>query len=118
MVSRYDEMKRVSQEHAESPMVGDYWHEMFTPIVVILDVRGEWLTICRKRKEVDLQHWEWDLEHEEDIRAHELFEWLSYKSIPGYWANVAPQKCKETADYWMENKSRFWAAENFIQGLA
>lgn len=48
-------------QHARNPEVGDYWHEMFCPVMVVLDVTSLHVIICKKKKDVDRDHWTWDV---------------------------------------------------------
>ena len=87
----YEQMKVVSDTHLRDPQRGDFWHEMFAPICVVLDVRPHSLTLCRKVQAVKQDKWTWDLSKKENM-SRELFRrWLSYDSIPGTWCHVIPR---------------------------
>jgi hypothetical protein len=47
-------------KHALNPEPGDYWHEMFTPIMVVLDVTSMHVVICDGTKPADKDRWSWD----------------------------------------------------------
>jgi hypothetical protein len=90
-----------NDDSAKNPQAGDFWHEMFTPIVVVVArPNDETVLICRKTTLVGVNHWEWDLTKCECLRVDEFKNYLSYESTPGYWANVVPKKMewvRETA---------------------
>jgi hypothetical protein len=74
---------------------------MFTPICVVVRTntiplvrpRSEFpivtgtVTICKKTKPVNDDYWEWDLSELEIMPVEAFRKWLSYDSIPGYWAD-------------------------------
>lgn len=47
-------------QHSRNPQIGDFWHEMFCPIMVVLDVTPLHVIICDKTKSIDRDHWTWD----------------------------------------------------------
>lgn len=98
--SYFDRMKEDNTKHVADPQPGDYWHEMFVPYVVVLAVDGDNLTVCRKRKDVDKDHWTWDLTQTSSMTKQELRELVTYGTIPGFVADVVPQ-------------SHMWAVEAF-----
>lgn len=92
-----------SEIHLNKPLVGDYWHDMYNPVCVVVKVDNETddVTICKKIKQVDDNHWTWDLDVTETISKENLKRWLAYSSTPniGYWADVLPEKHKWVADH-------------------
>jgi|PlaIllAssembly_1097288.scaffolds.fasta_scaffold20556_2 hypothetical protein len=96
----YNARKEETARRANNPQVGDYWNEMFSPICVVVKTDTTLLirprsstpiavgtiTICKKTKEVDADSWTWDLSVLETMTVDAFREWLSYGSIPGYWA--------------------------------
>lgn len=42
----------LDEEHFETPVPGDFWHEMYTPFFIVLAVDDEFVTICEKTKPV------------------------------------------------------------------
>jgi hypothetical protein len=82
-----------NDDSAKNPQVGDFWHDMFAPIaVVVARPNDETVLVCRKTMPVDADHWEWDLTKCECLMVDEFKTYLSYGSIPGYWADVVPKK--------------------------
>ena len=61
-MSRQEEQKLLNEKHFNYPEIGDYWHEMFCPYFIVLDIFQDKFWICDIRKEVDKDHWTWDLE--------------------------------------------------------
>lgn len=60
-MSRIDEQKKLNQEHFDFPRPGDFWQEMFCPYFIVLGIEDDLFWICDERKEVDNNHWTWDL---------------------------------------------------------
>ena len=83
--------KELNERHAKDPKLGDYWHEMFNGICVVIEVDLIHVTICKTKRSVGMNEWTWDLSNL-DIMTHEEFQrWLSYDTRPGYWADVIPE---------------------------
>ncbi len=70
-----------------NPLPGDYWNEMFCPYFVVLEVRDDTLIVCDKTKEVDANHWTWDLEKAKEVHR-DYMDCVKYQSIIGYVADV------------------------------
>lgn len=91
------EREALAEEHASNPQPGDYWHECFTPICVVIDLYYGFVIFCKTLKHLD-GGWTWDLDSLDAKPVAEFKRWLSYKTIPGYWAHVEP-------------RSHIWAVE-------
>jgi hypothetical protein len=82
-------------EHAANPLVGDYWHERFSPAFLVIDVSRFSVSFLSKTKRVpnDIT-WEqdlfWDVSHIETCTPKEFKRRVSYNSIPGTWCDVTP----------------------------
>jgi hypothetical protein len=81
----------INLEHVERPQAGDFWHEMFSPYVVVLAVDGDNLTVCRAQSYPDKDHWTWDLTKLSTITQAELRKLVTYGTIPGFVADCEPQ---------------------------
>lgn len=94
----YAEKHKKNVEHAENPVIGDYWMEMFTPILVVVGRPApEKVLICRKTRETDKDHWTWDLERLEVLSLTDFSEYLRYKSpdmCEKFWADCLPEHMK------------------------
>lgn len=82
------------------PKVGDFWHEMFVPIMVVIGVSDDAVTICDK---VDRGHetWTWDFSGIRKISRHEFAERPLYRSFAHgdhmgdkCWCDVMPEAHK------------------------
>lgn len=87
-----EKQKELNERHAVKPKPGDYWHEMFCPICVVLEIDDDCIIYCDKTKPTDEQHWTWDLEKTDIKTVDEFKEWLSYGTIPGFWCDVLPEQ--------------------------
>lgn len=92
MSSDHEQSHKTNQEHLSNPKVGDYWNEMFAPICVVVGrTQGE-VVVCRKIKEVDDNHWTWDLRYIERMSLADFRKKLTYDNRT--WCNVAPEPHK------------------------
>ena len=88
----YEQMKVVSDTHLRDPQPGDYWHEMFSPVCVVLEVLPHCIVLCRKIQALPQDKWTWNLAQRETMSRTEFKKWLSYShSVPGTWAQVIPR---------------------------
>lgn len=91
--------------HARNPQPGDYWHEMYCPVLVVLDVdKGKGLiTICKdiiyNSKE---DTWRWNLNKTEIMPLGFLATYLAYSGDPskGLWARVIPGHMLDVVKEW------------------
>lgn len=81
----------LNDKHLDDPQPGDYWHEMFCGICVILKRIRNQVVLCRTKKSIDKDHWTWDLDRLEIMTLDDFKAWLSYNSIPGCWCDVCPK---------------------------
>jgi len=82
--------KALNETHANEPKKGDYWHEMYTAICIVLEnTNGIIIYIVPDRKAMV-----WDEENPKTKTKAEFREWLSYDSIDGYWCDVMPEEYK------------------------
>lgn len=84
----YAEFQKRSLQHAETPEPGDYWTEMLCPVCVVVDVYGNNVIICKTKKNIDVDHWTWDLTKLEMMPKEKFRQWISYgDSGSGTWAD-------------------------------
>jgi hypothetical protein len=62
------------------PQIGDYWHEMFCPQLVVIGRKGDSVVVCDATKEVDSSHWTWDVERVTTLTLAEFKKRLCYSS--------------------------------------
>lgn len=95
--------RELAEIHLNDPKVGDYWHDMYHPVCVVVKVDSgtDTVTICKTKVAVDDDHWTWDLSVTETMTKDKLKSWLSYsgKANIGYWVDVLPEKHKWVADH-------------------
>jgi hypothetical protein len=86
--------EETDQAHASDPKIGDYWHEMFTPILVVLGRPSSTeVLICRKKKALD-DGWTWDFSGIETLSLADFRAYLSYKSpemAHKFWCTCLPE---------------------------
>ena len=105
-----DAMNATTLRHALNPKVGDFWHEMFYPIAVVLKVETSVLfqdriTICEKTKSVGGERWTWDLKKTTQYTGQEFANRFRYGRVGNpdfqatdddniknkFWCNVSPE---------------------------
>lgn len=87
-MNRIEEQKKINQEAFDNPKPGHYWQEMFCPYFLVLEVIADnsfW--VCDKRKEVDNEHWTWDLSQSKLVDKL-YFSRVKYTPISGFVADV------------------------------
>lgn len=77
------------QKHLESPQPGDYWHDMYSPVCVVLGVLHGAVVFIEKTVESG-DGWFWDLESRSCKTLPEFSEWLRYTTNDRTWAIVIP----------------------------
>jgi hypothetical protein len=96
-----DEWRAVNDKHSADPQPGDYWHEMFMPVLLVLGRIAGRVLVCDKTKSVTSHTWTWDFEGEgvKLLTLEQFRQRLTYSGIPGYpsdtpgyWADVAPER--------------------------
>lgn len=62
-VYQSNEWEKAERDHKRlNPSAGDYWWaEMFCPVLVVLVVTGDFVTVCREKKDTGDNKWTWDL---------------------------------------------------------
>lgn len=80
-----------NEKHSKDPQPGDYWHEMFSPMAVVLDVQGDTVVFCRHT--VDLgKCWRWNHKLSERLPKSEFANLFRYKTMPHkFHADVVPR---------------------------
>lgn len=108
MADSLDRQKRLNLKHLKNPQVGDYWHEMLVPVLVVLDVDDEGITVCKRTKQVDNNHWTWDLGKYEKMSREDFQYYLSRAGDPerGQWAKVVPGLMAWASDEWFKKYKR------------
>lgn len=102
----WDERKRRDAEHLADPQAGDYWHEMFTPICVVLGRTDDGVWICKKTKTKadDDGRWTWDLAQFERMTSAAFRSWLTYGGTGDLaeqtWCSVLPGRHAWARDAW------------------
>lgn len=87
-------------DHLDHPKPGDYWHEFYMPVLVVVSVSGDDVMICDKTKQVDGDRWTWDLDHGVSITTREeMSRRLRYDTMPDKtWCVVVPQSHRWVVD--------------------
>lgn len=85
------EYREAEAEHKRNnPSDGDYWYEdHFVPVMVVLSVAKDFITVCRKTKTAGDNKWTWDLTQPEIMSRAEFVKRLddNFARVGGnhYW---------------------------------
>ena len=97
----YEQQMELNEKHALNPEIGDYWNEMFVPILSVVDVGAFNVSVLRKTKEVDEDHWTWDVTQVTNMTKKEFYKFLHYNT-PNVkdkcWCDVYPGRDKAFAE--------------------
>ena len=86
-----DERRKQCSEHLANPQFGDYWHECYTPVCVVIGRTANSVVLCRKTKSTDENRWTWDVSKVETLSLDEFAKWLRYSETNLHtWALVDP----------------------------
>lgn len=105
---KWEDRQPRNRAHAVNPEVGDYWHEMFSPIRIVLAVNSTWVTICDKTKAVDDNCWEWDLGKARSLLKEDFGNGLFYKSAAlkhKTHCDVVPRRMMDVVECWIASAS-------------
>lgn len=73
----------LNTKHRLDPKVGDYWHEMLCPNLVVIGVSSKTITICDSTRSVGNRHWTWDLSKTKIMSREDFAEWPLYRRLSG-----------------------------------
>lgn len=79
----------------ENPRIGDFWHEMYSPVLIVVDVHeNQDLTICEEIKNVDDKSYEFDLLKSIRISKEEFFKKLKIDETLSYHSVKIMEECR------------------------
>ena len=99
-----EKQRALDEKHAYDPQPGDYWQEMLCGICIVLERKRSKVVICKEKKDVEPGYWTWDLSKTEKMKLEDFRNWLSYGTIPGYWASVSAKPHTDVIKYWKAHK--------------
>lgn len=90
--------RETNEKHVKDPKIGDYWVEMFTPILVVVGRPApDKVLVCKKTKEVDKDHWTWDFSVLEVMTLEGFSRYLHYEGESmkhSCWCDCIPEHMK------------------------
>ena len=115
----YEERKVKNQQSLENPRIGDYWHEMFCPYFLVVDVKDDDITVLSCLGGPDSFNRKHELNAKIDLKDGWTFdksmvvnrEWMTkavkYESIEGFVADVGnSEKTVGIAMEWRDYKQK------------
>lgn len=79
--------------HARNPKVGDYWNEMFMPVLLVVEVDDKWVKFCEKTKPArNGNGWTWDLTEFVSLPRYKFIQKLQYGGISDDWSGDMSEK--------------------------
>ena len=119
MTYDYEQKKLENQESLNNPRIGDYWHEMFCPYFLVVDVKGDDITVLsclggiytRKNElnaKIDTKDgWTFDLSKSMVVNRKWMTKAVKYESIEGFVADVGnSEKTVKIAMEWRDYKQK------------
>lgn len=116
------EQQRLNQAAVDNPEPGDYWQEMFCPYFLVVQVKGDAITILNclphrgvsARKSVDDSHWMFDVSKSMVVDRAWIEKLVRYESIDGFVADVSRgrERNQEIVNEWIR-----YRAENLLKEL-
>lgn len=124
MKLKFNEEREIrNQEAFDRPQIGDYWHEMFSPYFIIVDIRGDKYTILNalggpdsfleKQKSYTVARvnvkdgWYWDYSKTMVVDIDWIRDKVIYRTIPGFVAYVINNKgTQEIVTEWRDWKQK------------
>ncbi len=117
-----EKQKLANYESLDNPKIGDYWNEMFVPYFIVVDVKGNDITVLscmggeqsysRKhepnaRLEVDNGHWAFDYSKSMVVDRAWMEKAVKYGTIEGFVADVCnSEKTVKIAMEWRNWKQK------------
>jgi hypothetical protein len=117
----YEKQKLSNYESLDNPRIGDYWQEMFCPYFLVVDVKGDDITVLSclggpnswNRKDelnakVDVKDgWTFDLGKSMVVNREWMTKTVKYDSIEGFVADVGnSEKTVAIAMEWRDYKQK------------
>ena len=105
-----NDRKQLNQQAWDNPQVGDYWHEMFCPYFLIVDIQGDAYTVLCTINDPDTQNakidgvdsWEFDYSKYSVVTKDWIQRKVKYISIDGFVADVVRNKSFGAVLEWRE----------------
>ena len=112
-ITKLDKREKRNLRHLIKPRPGDYWHEMFAPICVVVAVLGKEVLYLSNKDTVDTddRHWTWDVEKPlRSMTLKKFRKWLCYDTkVFGHirtWATCAEKKHKWVVNHYERGRRR------------
>ena len=115
----YQKQQQENIRGLTDPKIGDYWQEMFCPYFLVVDVRGDNITVLsclggsytRKHEpnaKIDLKDgWTFDLSKSLVVNREWMTKAVKYESIDGFVADVGnSEKTVNIAMEWRNHKQK------------
>lgn len=101
-LSNYEKALAATEKAFNNPKPGDYWHEMFSPVMVVLSAKP--FIICDAKKDVG-DGWYWDLTKAYEVNEAKCMNRLLYQTnaVSGTWARCSRRGHKKVVNDWKEN---------------
>jgi hypothetical protein len=74
------ERHKINTAHRLNPKIGDYWNEMFCPVLVVIGLKSDKVLICKSTKDCAENTWTWDLSKLEWLTKEQFSSKLTYGS--------------------------------------
>lgn len=109
------EQEQLNESAATDPRPGDYWHEMFCPYFMVMQAKGDEITILNclphrgvsARKAVDAGSWTFDVSKSMVVNREWINQLVRYERIDGFVADVSrgSERNQAVVDEWIRYRS-------------
>lgn len=115
-VTRWEAQRDQNYEAMLNPAPGDYWHEMFCPYFLVVQVQDNRITVLNclpglgpsARKNVDNEHWAFDVSTYMEVDRAWIARQVQYVSSSGFVADVVRGKEKQmtVVNAWIQERGQ------------
>lgn len=77
----HEEQEQLNREHVKKPQVGDFWHEMFCPYFLVVEVTKHGIIVLDKTKPVDEGHYTFDEKQPKVMTLDDLYKAVTYETM-------------------------------------
>jgi hypothetical protein len=77
----HEEQEQLNREHAKNPQVGDFWHEIFSPYFLVVEITKYGIIVLDKTRPVDKDHYIFDETKPRVMTLDDLYKMVTYETM-------------------------------------
>lgn len=91
--NRYRKQQELNEEHVKNPQIGDFWHEMFIPYFLVVEIVTSGVIVLDETISISESHYKFDETKPKFISLESLKERVTYPTMRDkFVANVMVKK--------------------------